>query len=64
MELRGLEPLTFSLRNLLLGEGCPALWAIPRCTACILILVMIWRSTYGAHVWPLGPKEDVQSSNA
>jgi hypothetical protein len=51
VELRGLEPLTFSLRRLRLVGGRPELRANSRCIECILILVMIWRGTYGAHVW-------------
>ena len=48
MELRGLEPLTFSLRRLhrrrtALGAG------ESRCILCILIMVMMSRGTQGAH---------------
>jgi hypothetical protein len=49
VELRGLEPLTFSLRRLrLLGILSPVAGAT-RCIVCILIEVMTFRGTHGAH---------------
>jgi len=48
VELRGLEPLTFSLRMLRLAEDCAPWVGESRCIGCILILGVMLRGTHGA----------------